>query len=150
MDAIKARRYLFWLLARRDYSCAEIRQKLKLKGTALEIVDRLIEEFQQKGYLNDQRRAQSLVQAALTKKKGPRYIAQKLQQKGIASTLIQEATAGYSEEEQKSAIHALLETRYAKYDLTDPQARQKAYLALCRQGFSTDLIISMINEESYD
>jgi regulatory protein len=82
------------LLALRDHSRQELRQKLIAKDFTPAEVDEVVERLAGKGYLDDARYARRLA-AYLGRERmlGPRRIVQKLLQKGLSSDLVDEAVA---------------------------------------------------------
>ncbi len=69
------------MLARRDYSRAELSQRLARRGVARDDIERALDELAAAGYLSDARYAQALV-AQRSGRYGKRAIAHVLQRKG--------------------------------------------------------------------
>ena len=88
-DAIKAYNAGLDLLARREHSGKELRQKLG-RRFAETLVDQAAVALQQNGLLSDERFAEALIHSRKAKGYGPRYIAQELSQKGVSKELTQE------------------------------------------------------------
>jgi regulatory protein len=86
------------LLALRDHSRQELRQKIIARNFPPAEVDAVLEHLAGKGFLDDARYARKMA-AHLSKDRmlGPQWIVQKLIQKGIPRDLVDEAVA---EEEQ--------------------------------------------------
>ncbi len=82
------RRALLRWLARRDYSLYELQQKLQAKGYALEDSEPILQQFMQKGYINEHRFAENLIYWRRGKGYGPLRISMELQAKGIHAEMI--------------------------------------------------------------
>jgi regulatory protein len=116
-----------------------LRQRLVSEQT----IERLIEELRQLGYLNDQDWTDSYVRRQMERRVGPRLIAQKLKEKGIAKMQHSLAKA-HDEENQKKAIHNLLNTRYRSRNLTNFKEKRKLIAALMRRGFDLPVILEYL------
>ncbi|GAB2250847.1 hypothetical protein Droror1_Dr00017097 [Drosera rotundifolia] len=72
------------LLASRAFTTMELRKKLKAKGFALSVVDRVVREFRSKGLINDYLYAETYSRSRWTSSTwGPGRINQELMRKGI-------------------------------------------------------------------
>lgn len=138
MEKAAAKAYLLRILGRRDYSTAEIRRKLVQRGVSSPLIQELIEEFIQVGYLNDERYAEALARQNVRKKKGPLYLQRTLLSKGLPMRF------SSPEEGQSDIINELLDTKYGKNNLKDPQQRLKVAQSLLRRGFKYDIIFSTL------
>lgn len=118
------------------------------KGFSSEVAERVIQDCERYGYLNDQEWLESAVRSKLAKRKGPHAIQYSLSQKGIAREEIKAVIEQQvSEEELIETIQNLINTRYAKYDINLPKDKQKIVVSLLRRGFSYDLILKCIKLE---
>jgi regulatory protein len=172
-SGLKARA-LYWL-ARREHSRHELQTKLKAhiahqqpaqpndEDMADEaehtqhILDTVLDELEQAGWLSDSRTAQALVHSRQQRGLGVRRITQDLKRKGLDSATITTATADLHDTEVQRAL-ALLQKRKGSIaalggeDEADDasssprsaqQARQKAwqkhYQFLIRRGFTADV-----------
>ncbi len=83
-DAFQLREQAFRLLARRAHSRRELRDKLRVRSHDPDLIDRLIEDFSERKYLDDSRFARSFIEEELRMRlSGPALIRDKLRQKGI-------------------------------------------------------------------
>ncbi|MBN1426710.1 RecX family transcriptional regulator [Candidatus Fermentibacteria bacterium] len=96
------------LLARRDHSSAELRQKLAARGYARADIDALVPRLLELGLLDDRRMARLLVERELASgASGPARIKARLFAKGIAPDLIDECFGALTHEwELNQARHA--------------------------------------------
>lgn len=81
------------LLSRRDHSYQELKAKLLNKGHETLVVHEVLEQLQERGYLDDTRYAQSMIRYQADRGQGPQKIRYQLQQKGLDNTLISELFA---------------------------------------------------------
>ncbi|MCA3243974.1 MAG: regulatory protein RecX, partial [Alphaproteobacteria bacterium] len=130
-------------VARSELTATQLRQKLRRRGYELIEINKLIEEFQQKNYLNDARAAVLLVnRRAKGSKWGAGRIKQELAQKGVAKDLGTETLAGLEEQghDWLSTATALLKAKYKAPLPPEPKARQQEVARrlgfLQRRGFS--------------
>lgn len=85
------RNYLFSLLARRDYSRAELRQKLKTRyGDYMQLAEQVLDDLASEGYQSDARFCESYINSRKRQGFGPQVIAQQLRLKGISKDLIEQ------------------------------------------------------------
>ena len=78
------------LLARREHSEFELRQKLNSREFPTEEIELAIERLLEKDYLSDTRFAQSTCRYRANRGYGWRYIENELKQKGVSTTIIQQ------------------------------------------------------------
>jgi regulatory protein len=142
------------LLARREYSRSEMRQKLlsgqggkaALPPTGDE-VDALLEELVSLGYLSDGRFAKSVVR----QKSGAfsqRFIAQSLKAKGVTGEAADEALAGNESDDQATLV-ALWRRRFGAAPANDREkARQVRFLQ--SRGFSLSAIFKLLRAPPVD
>ncbi|NLD26408.1 MAG: hypothetical protein GX661_03515 [Acholeplasmataceae bacterium] len=123
----------------------EIRTYLKGKATEQEI-EAIIVKLTELGYLNDWTLANSLLEYACSVGKGPRYLEEKLNQRGIEEDIIHETLAAYDEEKQETVLLAIIE-KYRRQLNKYPPLMQKKKLAekLLRDGFTYDQVGNKIN-----
>lgn len=76
------------LLARREHSCFELKNKLKQKGAPTELLDDLLLQLKTSNYQSDERFAASYTRMRTEAGFGPLRIRAELQQRGISSELI--------------------------------------------------------------
>ncbi len=124
----------------REHSRTELRAYLMRRELPEDVIDEILDDFVSRDYLSDERYAKALVREQSRRGKGPRWIQQKLSQKGVRKeareiTEISEAASGESLLEQAIAI---VDRRYPGW-CDDPKEAQRAYSALVRRGFSFDV-----------
>ena len=87
-DAKEAYDVAIRLLARREHSQHELREKLRRRNYSDDAVRSVLEDLSHKGYLSDARYVEVYVRARLSKEDGPLKIRSYLQKHGIDQTLI--------------------------------------------------------------
>ena len=138
------------LLGRGMKSVKEIEEYLQKKDISQEIIHPTIQRLQSFGYLNDVELAKYLMQHYINSNKGPRYIYQKLSEKRIARSIIEEVLSDYTEKQEEDIIIQLvekIEPNNRKY----PISKQKQLLSdrLTRTGFSSNIVYSIINNTDF-
>jgi regulatory protein len=134
------------LLARRDYSSAGLRQRLLSQGFEAATVQRVLEEFIERRYLDDERYAAQYVSYHAARGHGPRRIGRQLVAEGLREEQIDSALGTI---EDWSALAR--ELRIRRFGLAAPASRQeKARQArfLLYRGFSNDHIRSALGPDS--
>src|SRR5664279_4434576 len=110
------------MLARREYSRAEIAQRLHQRGVPRDDVERALDELQAAGYLSDARYAQAVV-TQKTGRYGKRAIAHALREKGITAPDAQAAMAPLAAADEFVDAQALWHQRFGAIPAND---REKA------------------------
>ncbi len=143
----KAKNYAWQRLARKSQPSAELKAKLKERACSDEIIDRIIRECSQAGYLDDIAWVNAYVKREINRSQSPRSIAYKLQIKGVSKDLIQEAienNCGF--EERAQGIRALIAKKSRNLDLKDRAQRDKLIAGILRKGFNLSEVLKIINE----
>lgn len=137
------------LLARREHSEFELRQKLNTREFNPDDIDTAIERLLDKDYLSDTRFAQSTCRYRVNRGYGWRYIANELKQKGVCSTIIQQLQNNCEIDWYLQAELAY-NKRFGESSVKDPQDSQKEKAKKIRflqyRGFSTDEIFAIVND----
>lgn len=140
--------YLLYLLAKREYSEAELRNKLQLKAYGSEEINQAIEHAQTNGWQSDERFATSYVRYRSQQGYGPRRLKQELQQKGIKEWVISQALS-----ESEIDFFSLAERLFEKkrpYDW-DLKTKQKMWRYMLSHGFYSDHFKHLLDlDDNYD
>ena len=137
------------LLARRDYSRAEIRARLVAgaDATAAAEVDRVLDELVALGYLSDARFANAVV-ARKSGGHSKRAIGATLRARGVGVEAIARALEA-SETDDHDAMVALWRRRFGKAPADDREkARQVRFLQ--SRGFALSSILKLLREPPED
>ncbi|MEI6079137.1 MAG: RecX family transcriptional regulator [bacterium] len=127
------------LLARRPHFRKELEQKLLKKGYSEELIVKVLDDFEKRGYLDDRDRALLYVEELRRKRFGRYEMIRRLVAKGLKEALAKELTSTISlENEETENIRYLLNKR--KFDLETPKGLKKALDFFIRRGFTSDTI----------
>lgn len=137
------------LLARREHSEFELRQKLHSREFQADEIELAIERLLAKDYLSDTRFALSTCRYRTIRGYGWRYIANELKQKGVCSTIIQQLQENCEIDWYLQAELAY-NKRFGEFNKKDGKDRQKEKAKRIRflqyRGFSTDEIFAVLND----
>lgn len=146
-----AEEFALRLLARKDYSQAEMRQKLGQKGFSLTEIENVLHKLSTHQLLNDLRYAQNLANFYGKQKFwGPWRIKHKLKEKGIGPDLAEEVVA---QEEKifpaEERLKKLLEKKLKNRNLSEFSNQELKKLAnqLYRYGYSWEEITNIFSRE---
>ncbi len=127
------------MLARREYSRAELTQRLVRKGIARDDVERALDELAASGYLSDARYAQAVV-AQRSGRFGKRAIAYALREKGIAAPEALAAMAPLATTDELADATVLWQQRFGTPPSNQKEkARQVRFLLSRGYGMSVAL-----------
>ena len=134
-------------LGKREYSSAELGQKLKAYADENDDIPALLEDFKAKGWLSDTRFTEQIVNARQSKF-GSAKIAHELREKGVADHLIAEAIEQVKDNELANATEV-----WRKKFKTGPSSREewaKQARFLQSRGFGFDLIKKVLSSNEDD
>lgn len=125
------------LLARREHSRAELTRKLESAGSTREELNELLNDFEARNWLSDQRFAESYV-ADHKAKAGSIKLAYELRQRGVSGGII-EAVLG---ENRDSELDRAREVWNKKFGIPPVDATEKARQIRFMQsrGFASEII----------
>lgn len=127
------------LLARREHSRAELELKLRQRGLPGEVIAPVLDDYEARGWLSDERYAEILVRQRLETGHGPLRVRADLQQKGIRET-----PAAFSEITEQQWCASAVGARRKRFGLenlrNDREARARQGRFLARRGFRQEQI----------
>lgn len=130
------------LLARREHSLAELRQKLRQRGYASEEIDQALAELSSDGYQSETRAAQARVDAGLRRGHGPQRIRAAL---GAANL----SKAEVMIDPDVNWLQRARELLHRKFG-NEPPAEAKEYARRARflqaRGYESDVIRKALRE----
>ncbi len=138
------------LLARREHSEFELRQKLTTREFEADDIEQAIVRLLEKDYLSDARFAQSTCRYRVNRGYGWRYIANELKQKGVCSTIIQQLQKNCEIDwylQAELAYNKRFDGIREQNSPTAQKEKAKRIRFLQYRGFSSDEIFSIINDE---
>ena len=138
------------LLRRRDYTVAEMREKLIARGGDADDINTTIDGLIAEGLLDDRRVASAhLRTAARVKGRGRLRIARELAARGIAPDIVEDTVASLSDEEEASAVERLLVRKRLPPRMSMPE-RRRLFQQLLRRGFRADVIAKVLRLRQED
>lgn len=142
-DAFEYKRvkgYVLWRLSAQSYHSEQLAKLLRDRLVQNKTIDRVLQEYREMGYLDDESWLQSFMRAQ-QRRYSLRFILSKLHAKGLSSdTLKRLAEDWKNPEEELQAIQHLLKTKYRSKNLTQYKERQKVIAALVRKGYTFDKV----------
>ena len=133
------------LLARREHSVQEVRQKLRQREFDDSEIDQAVSDLQQGGWLSDERFTEAYIRMRQQKGFGPVRIAIELRERGIDDALVeQHLDHGASE-----WLHSLREPypkTYAGRAIADYNDKAKRIRFLQYRGFDLDAIYDVLGD----
>lgn len=138
----KARYQALGQISRRQRSEWELRDYLKRKGYEPEVIEQVIKDLGEGGYVDDQKFADAWINnRRLLKAASARRLRQELRQKRVADEVIDQALAA-DETDEREVLKDLVER---KRKITRYQDDQKLMQYLSRQGYNYDDIKSTLS-----
>lgn len=127
------------LLARREHSRLELRQKLMQRGFPPEGIDSALNELMEEGLLNEGRYAEIYACNRADKGYGPLRIASELRERGIPQELVDQALAGL-ENDWPSKLQELHRKRFKSLTPADTAGRMQQTRFFRQHGFTLEQI----------
>ncbi len=141
-----ARRNAIRLLAARDRSEQEVRERLILQGFDADVAEGAVLQLKSMGYINDSLFARKYVSDRLKlKPMSKKALAVDLQKKGIQKALIEEVLDECELDESSIALR-LTKKKFGKYNAADPLVQKKIYSYLAYRGYSFDIIQDVLEQ----
>lgn len=126
--------YAIYLLSKRDYSLAEMRQKMQLKGYGTEEIDNTLQRLQEAHYVDDERFLENFIRASVNKGYGSLRIQQDLRQKGI--TAAEQINLLFAEIDWQTLAAQCRHRRFGMEKPKTPQEKAKQIRFLQTRGFT--------------
>lgn len=140
----RLRSYAFAVLTRREYSKADLIEKLALYAMDRDEVLKLVDELARENYQSDQRVAEIMLSSQKRKGKGPNRIKLALKSKKIDASLIQEEL---KETDWNEQAYQLKVKKYGTKVEKEPKLKAKQIRFLMYRGFEMDAIIKAITRK---
>lgn len=134
-----------WLmkLSRREHSVHELRTHAKLKGYEPAEIDRLAEEFKERGWVSDERFAEAMTRHKLSVSNwAPGRIVQLLRTRGVATGLAEAVVRELAPADAGRSMEDALRKKVASFAReADPRKRKKKVVDyLLRRGYPPDAV----------
>ena len=140
----RLRSYAFAVLTRREYSKADLIEKLGLYAMDRDEVLKLVDELAKENYQSDQRVAEIMLSSQKRKGKGPNRIKLALKSKKIDASLIQEKL---KETDWNEQAYQLKVKKYGTKVEKEPKLKAKQIRFLMYRGFEMDAIMKAITRK---
>lgn len=134
-----ARECALTILERYDRTEMEMRKKLKEKEYTPEEIEETIGFLKEYRYVNDAEYADRYIRVC-SLKKSIRQIRCDLERKGVAKELIAERLGENHVDEEEQVRRLLIKKGYRPGERMEPDQYRKLMGALCRKGFSFEVI----------
>lgn len=131
------------LLARREHSAFEIRDKLLKREFAEEEVMRAIAELKQGGWLSDERFAEAYIRMRQVKGFGPVRIAMELNERGVDERIVERYLHANNADWQQ-ILQQQYQKKYRNKPVADYNDKAKRIRFLQYRGFTLDAIYQVI------
>jgi regulatory protein len=134
------------LLARREHSLWELRQKLRQRFRGLSELEPVLLRLEEQKFLCDERFSLNFVRSRVANRSWGTYrLRAELQQRGVAGHWIEQALAS---EVDEFILREKAETLVRKAGFpTDPAAKKKLAQKLYQRGFSHELINQVLSQD---
>ena len=136
------------LLSRREHSVKELQQKLSKREYKDEEISIIIKYLVDNNYLSDERYSESVFRLRVTKGYGKYYIENELRQKGISNDQISSLHEEQMIDWTAQAVLAY-QKKYTDNAIEDQKDKAKRIRFLQSRGFSTDEILTVINDNCF-
>ncbi len=131
------------LLARREHSRHELKQKLLFKGYPISEIEIVLASLTKEGLQSDERYAEAYVRHRVSMGFGPRRITLELHQRGIADSLIRQ----YVSQDEEFWEAALSSVCQRKYDTRRKQDFGKQARFLIQRGFAPQQVYAWLKRK---
>ncbi len=137
LDIPSLKNKIFTLLARREYSRAELFHRLKNQAESTVLLNDLLDEMAREGYQSDQRFTESFVRQRIAQCWGPKRIYYELSQKGISKENVTQVLETMSPDWNQLALE-LLNKRFKEVEGENQKETAKRMRYLLNHGFNYD------------
>ena len=131
------------LLKARDYTAAQMKEKLRQGGYPEEIAEEAVAYAASFSYIDDLRYAQNFIHYS-HERKSRRRIENDLLSKGISREILEEAWRGWEEkgnaQDEEAQIENLLAKKHFDASSADEKEKRRMYGFLLRRGFPAEKI----------
>ncbi len=139
------------LLARREHSRQELREKLLRREFNISEIEEVLEKLESENYLNDSRFAEEWIRSRKKNKpRGKNLIKAELLDKGVEREIVEARLAeNISRSEERKMARELAEKWLRKKSSQDYETREKKYKLtgyLSRKGFSREISRNLVEE----
>ncbi len=145
----RGRQYALRLLTIKDRTTNELADRLRRKGFNEDVIDNVIAEMQDLGYVDDKKYAMHFAQLRATCNKfGPYRIRIELEKRGISKDMAEDTVMRIFQEGREEANALEVAKQWiARKGIDDREkALRRLYAYLARRGFAPDIVRKTIRE----
>lgn len=144
----KVRQAAYRYLSYRPRTAWELKKHLQRQQWRSVMIDQIVNELQEVGYLDDRAFAVEWVkQRGKQKGLGPQRLRQELVNKGVAESLIEEALHQWDEEEERQRAMEIAKRRYLRIEQEPwPKIERRLGSYLARRGYSMTVIYDVLGQ----
>lgn len=146
IDSAKLRAAILRLLTRRDHGYQELITKLSARGYPIHAICELLDDYKEKGYLDDRRFASHYATYRRQRGYGPKRIACELKTRGIDDSIIAENTK-ITDNDWLNEMQMLLAKKARTISLSEPKQKAKIVRFFLNRGFTQEQINSLLKEQ---
>jgi regulatory protein len=135
------------MLARRELSAAQVRQRLSRKGHDAEAIEAAVERLRSERAIDDARVALAIVRTeTLVKRRGRLRVRRQVEAAGIAPDIAERAIADvFGDLDPDALLNQALERRLRGHPLgQDPRMYARLFRHLLTQGFEADRVTAAL------
>ena len=137
------------MLARRELSEAQVRQRLARRGERQESIDEAVTRLKSERSIDDQRVAGAIARSQTSlRKRGRRRVLQQIEAAGIDKSIASHAVdEAFQDLDPDALLAASLEKRLrGRERIADDREFQRLFRYLSAQGFDTDRILAQLRK----
>ena len=144
----KAKDAAYRYLSYRARSTAEVRDKLREKEFAAEVVAEVVADLQRQKLLDDREFARRWVEARLPRAYGARKLVQDLRHKGVAAGVVDEVLAEYASalNSGERAVDLLSKQAWRYRGLAPDKAKRRMLGFLARRGCNEEMAKAAVEQ----
>lgn len=150
-EYFEVKRSALRFLSIRNHSTQELSRKLLRKKFSGEIIEKVLNDLFNLGYLNDKKFAEQYFNELVGKFFGPLKIKNELIKRGIDREVVDEVLNDYftNDEMQREVIQKLLSKSKFPKKISSRNELQRIYNYLISRGFSSEVVMDCLNDR-YD
>ena len=143
MDAVGIRKKAMDFLARREYSRAELWDRLNRRFVdQVEEIERQLARLAEEGLQSDQRFTEAFIRHRCAGGFGPLRIRAELRQRGVEEAMISESLSA-ADIDWGDQLQALCDKKYGAGAPVDSRDRQRRQRFLAQKGYSAEMILAL-------
>lgn len=133
------------LLGRRDYTRAELADRLATRGYSSDDIDRVLDALAAERLVDDERVARAHVRMAQNiKRRGRRRIERELQARGVPAAIAHAALGDLGDDDEVATLRRLVDRQPAGVPAS-PADRRRLFQRLLRRGFDAAMIARVLD-----